>query len=100
MGLTHVQLGCDLTQSALVPFSANQTGLRMFGHHQPDDIPPVIHDARGVGLNRHILCHRRNTGRHDATGLFILHDTKPAGTGRFKYGMMTEGGNFYADLFS
>ena len=96
----HTQLGRDPAQLAAVSFTADNAGFRMFGDHQARNITTVADDAFGCGLNNHIRNHGSNTGGHEASGLFIFHQTHSAGTEWFQIRMVTELGNFYAVLLS
>jgi hypothetical protein len=71
----------------------------MFGHHQANDIAPVIFDAVGISEDNHVLSGGRNAGRHDASGLLVFHQTKTAGPYRFQFRMIAQSGNFYSVRF-
>jgi hypothetical protein len=71
----------------------------MFGHHQANDIAPVIFDAVGIGEDKHALGGGRNAGGHEATGLLVFNQTQPTGTDGFQFRMIAEFGNFYSVRF-
>ena len=97
---THAQLGCDPAQLAAIAFVADNTGFRMLGDHQAGNIAAVSDGAFGGGLNGHVRCHGCDTGRHQASGFFVFHQTHSAGTKWFQIRMVAEFGNFYAILLS
>jgi hypothetical protein len=71
----------------------------MLGHHQANDIAPVIFNAVGNSEDRHILSGRRNAGCHDASGLLVFHYTKTTGPDRFQFRVIAQPGNFYPVSF-
>jgi hypothetical protein len=71
----------------------------MLGHHQANDIAPVIFDAVGISEDNHVLSGGRNAGRHDASGLLVFHQTKTTGPYRFQFRMIAQFGNFYSVSF-
>jgi hypothetical protein len=54
----------------------------MLGHHQANNIASVIFYAIRIRADDHVLSSGRYARRHQALGLFIFHQTNPAGTNR------------------
>ena len=94
------QIGGDLAQLTPVALAADNAGFRVFGNHESYNVATMFDDARGCGLQNHVPGCGGDTGRHQASGVFIFHQAHTAGAKRLQVRMMTKSGNFYAILFS
>jgi hypothetical protein len=62
----------------------------MLGYHEPDNVFPVLYYPRGFGHDRHVLSRWSDTGGHDPAAFHVFDQAEPAGSIRFKVGVMAE----------
>jgi len=77
--LPHPEFSRNPSQLASVPLAADHTGLRMFGDHQPDDIPPVPQNSLCVRQDAHAVGGRGDARCHQAPAFLILYDADATG---------------------
>ena len=80
MGFADSQLRSSLTKTAAVSFAADDTGFRMLGDHQSNNIPSVTDQSFAVGADFHVCCRRGDTGGHQTAGVFVFYQAHAAGT--------------------